>query len=151
MIISNKHILNINKLDRPYVFIPMAADIVHHGHINILAKGATYGTVIVGLMTDKGLETYKSKPILKYSNRKFIIKAIKYVNYVVPLRGLLYSEIAKLISIDYFVHGTDWKKGPQSKARKKLIQTMNEINGKIIEVKYTQNISSTIIKNKIKY
>ncbi len=68
-----------------------------------------------------------------------------------PLRGLLYTEIAKLINVDYFVHGTDWKKGPQSKARKKLIQTMKEINGEVIEVKYTKNISSTIIKNKIKY
>ena len=41
------------------VFVPMAVDLFHHGHINILVKAKKYGTVIVGLMTDNGIKKYK--------------------------------------------------------------------------------------------
>ena len=37
----------------------MAADLFHHGHINILLTAKKYGNVIVGLMTDKGIKNYK--------------------------------------------------------------------------------------------
>ena len=46
----------LKKIRRPLVFVPMAADLIHHGHINILLKAKKYGTVIVGLMTDKGIK-----------------------------------------------------------------------------------------------
>ena len=51
----------ILKLPRPYVFVPLSADGLHHGHINILLKAKKLGTVIVGLMTDKGIKSYKKK------------------------------------------------------------------------------------------
>ena len=59
------------KLKRPHVFVPMSADVIHHGHINILKKSKKYGTLIVGLMTDKGIKSYKKKfPITRKS--KFV-------------------------------------------------------------------------------
>ena len=58
---------SLKKLHRPFVFVPMAADLLHHGHINILLKAKKYGTVIVGLMTDNGIKTYKKKkPLVHY-------------------------------------------------------------------------------------
>ena len=39
----------------------MCADGLHHGHINILRKAKKYGNVTVGLMTDKGIKSYKKK------------------------------------------------------------------------------------------
>ena len=79
----------------------MAADLIHHAHINIINKGKKYGSVIIGLMTDKGLESYKGKPIINYHNRKKIIEAIKNVDYVIPLNGLVYREIAIKIKCDF--------------------------------------------------
>lgn len=35
------------------VYVPMAADILHPGHINILKIASKYGDVIVGLFTDE--------------------------------------------------------------------------------------------------
>ena len=52
---------NIFKFKRPYVFVPMCIDIFHHGHINLLVKSKKLGNVIVGLMTDEGIKSYKGK------------------------------------------------------------------------------------------
>ena len=146
-IISKKDTANIKLLLRPLVFIPMAIDLLHHGHIRILKKSSKLGTLVVGLMTDKGLKSYKGNPLIKYSYRKEIINEIKVVDYVIPLNGLLYLEICDIIKPDYFVHGSDWRKGPQNKIRIKLINNMNKWGGKVKEYKYTKNISSTILKN----
>lgn len=145
-IISKKDSENIKLLLRPLVFVPMSIDLLHHGHIRILNKSGKLGTVIVGLMTDKGLKSYKGTPLIKYKHRREIVSEIKAVDYVIPLDGLLYLEISKIIKPDYFVHGTDWKRGPQNKIRNKLIEHLDLWGGKIVEFKYTQNISSTKLK-----
>ena len=48
------------------VYIAMAADILHEGHINILKIGNKLGNVTVGLITDKAISTYKKFPSLNY-------------------------------------------------------------------------------------
>ena len=77
---------SLKKLKRPFVFVPMAADLFHHGHINILLKAKKYGTVIVGLMTDRGIKSYKKRsPLISFKNRKKILEQIKCVDKVIPL------------------------------------------------------------------
>ena len=102
-IISDKDFKKIQLLKRPLVFVPMAADLLHHGHIRILNKASKYGTVIVGLMTDKGLAVYKSKPILTYAQREEMMLQIKPIDYIVPLNGLLYTEIAEILKLPYII------------------------------------------------
>ena len=148
-LISKKDLIHIKLLLRPLVFIPMAVDLLHHGHIRILSKASKYGTIVVGLMTDKGLIAYKGKPILNYKQREEIISQIKVVDYVIPLNGLKYLEICNTIKPNYFVHGSDWNKGSQSKVRSELIKNQNKWGGKVKEFKSTKNISSTLIKKKI--
>jgi len=139
------------KLKRPHVFVPMSADVIHHGHINILKKSKKYGTLIVGLMTDKGIKSYKKKlPIMRYKERKIILESIKYVDLIIPIPGLKYVKFAKKYKFNFFIHGDDWKKGPQSYQRSHLIKIMREWKGKVIDIKYTKNISSSKIKKKLK-
>ena len=145
-LISNKDLAHIKLLLKPLVFIPMSIDLLHHGHIRILNKASKYGTLVVGLMTDKGLISYKGRPILSYKQRKEIISQIKAVDYVIPLNGLLYLEIAEKLKTDYFIHGTDWNKGPQKIVRDQLIKKVKIWGGRVIEVPYTKNISSNKIK-----
>lgn len=149
-IISKKNLEEIRHILRPIVFIPMAADLLHHGHIRILRKSSKFGSIIVGLMTDTGLKKYKGSPVINYKQRKEIILELKSVNYVIPINGLLYAEIAEILKPEYFVHGKDWRAGPQKKVRKKLIDTMRQWNGKVIEFPYTKGISSSNLKRKLK-
>ena len=131
------------------VYVGLSADIIHEGHINILKIASKYGDVIVGLLTDEAIASYKNIPYLDFKRRKIIMQNIKYVKRVIPQKTLDYVENLNLIKPNFVVHGDDWKKGVQKKTRDRVIKTLKKWSGKLIEPKYTENISSTIIKNKI--
>ena len=44
---------------------------------------------------------------------------------------------------DYVVHGDDWRVGSQASVRKKVIDTLKEWGGELVEIPYTEGISST--------
>ena len=100
------------------VYVGLAADILHKGHINILKTANRYGNVIVGLLTDQAIASYKNIPYLNYEKRKVVIENIRYVKKVIPQNTLDYIYNLKLIKPDYVVHGDDWKTGVQKKQRK---------------------------------
>ena len=131
------------------VYVGLSVDIIHEGHINILKTASKYGDVIVGLLTDEAISSYKNIPYLNYSRRKIIVQNIKYVKKVIPQTTLSYVSYLNLIKPDYVVHGDDWKKGVQKQTRHDVIKTLKKWSGKLIEPKYTKNISSTLIKNRI--
>jgi len=130
-------------------YVGLSADILHKGHINILKIANKYGNVVVGLLTDEAIASYKNIPYLNYNKRKIIIQNIKYVKKVIPQNTLDYVENLEKIKPEYVIHGDDWKKGVQKRTRQRVIKVLKKWKGKLIEPKYTKNISSTIIKNKI--
>jgi len=137
------------KIKKKKVYVGLSVDIIHEGHINILKIASKYGKVIVGLLTDEAISSYKNVPYLNYERRKIIVQNIKYVNKVIPQNTLSYVSNLNLIKPDFVVHGDDWKKGVQKKTRQDVIKTLKKWSGKLIEPKYTKNISSTLIKNRI--
>jgi|TARA_B110001452_G_scaffold237501_1_gene217375 phosphoenolpyruvate phosphomutase / 2-hydroxyethylphosphonate cytidylyltransferase len=140
----------MKKKKKPIVYCGMTGDIVHHGHINILKVASGYGDVILGLLTDKAVSTYKKKTTLKYNNRKIVLQSIKYVKKIIPQKTLDYTQNLKKLKPNYVVHGSDWKNGVQKNTRNQVIKLLKKWNGKLIEPKYTKNISSTLIKKKLK-
>ncbi len=134
---------------KPIVYVGMSADIIHKGHINILKIAKKYGKITVGLLTDKAISSYKNVPYLNFNQRKIILENLKYVSKVIPQKTLDYAPNLLSIKPDYVVHGDDWKKGVQKKTRAKVIKILKKWSGKLIEPKYTKNISSSLIKNKI--
>ena len=53
------------------VYVGLSADILHAGHINILKTAKKYGDlVVVGLLTDKAIASYKNIPTLNYKQRE---------------------------------------------------------------------------------
>ena len=131
------------------VYVPMAADIVHSGHLNILNHARQYGKVVIGLFTDSAISEYKKLPLISYQQRYDIIKNIKGVYKVIAQDTWDYSKNLNKIKPDFLVHGDDWKQGIQKKTRDKVIKILNNWSGKLIEPKYTNNISLTEIKNKM--
>ena len=131
------------------VYVGLSADILHEGHINILKIAKKYGDVIVGLLTDKAIASYKNIPYLDYEKRKIVIENIKYVKKVIPQKTLDYVENLNLIKPDFVVHGNDWKSGVQKKTRSRVIKALKKWSGRLIEPQYTKNISSTLIKKNI--
>ena len=132
------------------VYVGMSADLVHPGHMNILNIAASYGDVIVGLLTDKAIASYKRLPFMTYEQREMVIKNIKGVTEVIPQYTLDYVENLEKVRPDYVVHGDDWKTGPQKQTRERVINTISKWGGKLIEPPYTEGISSTQLNGLLK-
>lgn len=133
-------------LQEKLVYVPMAADIIHPGHINIIKSAAALGRVMVGLFTDDAISEYKPKPYMDYEQRKIVIENIKGVDIVVAQESRDYSGNLKQYQPDYMVHGTDWRTGPLSDVRQKAIDLMQSWGGIIVEPEYTKGVSSSEIK-----
>ena len=48
------------------VYVGMVGDFFHHGHVNIIEEARKYGNVVVGLLTDKAVASYKRLPIFTF-------------------------------------------------------------------------------------
>ena len=131
------------------VYVGLSADILHKGHINILKIASKYGDVHVGLLTDQAIASYKNVPYLDFEKRKVVVENIKYGKTVLPQKTLDYVDNLKAIKPDYVVHGDDWKSGVQKKTRDRVIKVLKKWGGKLIEPKYTKNISSSLIKKEL--
>lgn len=124
------------------VYIGLAADSIHHGHMKLIETARKYGNIIIGLITDDIIAQYKRIPYLNYSQRERILKNIKGVFRVVPQREYCYSKNILKYKPDYMIHGDDWKFGYQKNLRKNAIKALKKFGGKLIEVPYTRGVSS---------
>ncbi len=129
------------------VYVAMSADLVHIGHLNIINIASKYGEVIIGLLNDKAIASYKRVPMMNYKDRYKIISSIKGVSKVVEQKTLDYVPNLKKIKPDFVVHGDDWKTGVQKKVRAGVLKVIKKWGGKLIEPKYTEGISSTKLQN----
>ena len=122
------------------VYVGLAQDILHEGHINVLNKASELGDVTVGLMTDEAIASYKNIPHVDYENRKLLLKNFKQIKKIIPQDSLDYSKNLNLVKPDYVVHGDDWREGIQKKTRAKVIKTLKKWSGKLVEIKYKKDI-----------
>ncbi len=132
------------------VYIGMSADLIHPGHLNVINAGRKLGRVVIGLLTDKAIASYKRVPYLNYEQRKIIVENIAGVSKVLAQETLDYSDNLRKIKPQYVVHGDDWKTGVQQSTRQKVIDTLKEWGGELVEVPYTGGISSTVIQKAIR-
>lgn len=131
------------------IYVPMSADLIHPGHINILKKASLYGKVIVGLFSDEAISSYKKPPVMTYEQRKIVIENIKGVDEVIPQKTKDYTDNLIALKPDFMIHGTDWRNGPLAQVRQKAIDLMKTWGGQVVEPEYTEGVSSSQIKQKI--
>ncbi len=132
------------------VYVGMSADLVHPGHMNILKEASKLGDVIVGLLTDEAIASYKRLPFMTYEQRKEVIENIKGVVEVISQDTLDYRPNLEKVKPDFVVHGDDWKEGVQSKVRQQVIDTLSKWGGELVEPSYTPGVSSTKLNNSLK-
>jgi phosphoenolpyruvate phosphomutase len=136
--------------EKKLVYVPMVADYLHPGHLNILRHAVELGEVMVGLYTDKAVASYKRLPFMNWEQRKEVVESIKGVKYVVPQNEKEYEPNLRKYKPHYMVHGTDWREGPLAKARENAINVMAEWGGEVVEPEYTSGVSSSDFHDKAK-
>ena len=93
------------------VYVGMAVDVFHPGHLNIINVAKELGEVTIGLLTDQAIAQYKRTPLLDFEQRKMILESIKGVKTIIPQETFNYEPNLRKVRPDYVVHGDDWKSG----------------------------------------
>ncbi len=125
-------------------------DMFHVGHLNVIMNAKQYcDHLIVAVSTDEVvLENKHKKPIIRYEDRARIVEAIRYVDEVVP--QVDYSDkksAAVKYGIDVMFVGDDWQ-GTEKWNR--IERELAEIGVDVVYLPYTQSISSTMLREKLK-
>jgi phosphoenolpyruvate phosphomutase len=128
----------------------MSADLVHPGHLNVIARARELGEVTIGLLTDAAIASYKRLPYMTYEQRRMVVENIQGVARVVPQETLDYEPNLRAHRPDIVVHGDDWKSGVQAKTRQRVIDVLAEWGGELVEVPYTDGISSTALNQSLR-
>lgn len=122
-------------------------DLLHVGHLALLEYCKTLGNVMVGVASDKVVNSYKPNvPVIPLDQRKEMLEALSCVDQVQPYYELDYVEACKDLNVDIFVIGEDWGDKPHNLA----VETYLKAEGKkIIQVHYNPRTSSTQIKQNV--
>lgn len=119
------------------VYICFSTDIIHNGHLSILKKAADLGEVTVGILTDEVVASYKHYPLIPLDERVAMFDSLKYVSRVVVQESLDYTDVLNQLRPDIVVHGDDWLVGYQANIRAKVIETLKQWGGELVEFPYT--------------
>ena len=124
-------------------------DLFHIGHLNILRKAKEQcDYLIVGVSTDDCVRTYKKKlPVIPFEQRFEIVKAIKYVDKVVPQISMNKMDAWKELKFDVLFHGSDWQ---NSEMYNKIIEELKTVGVDVVFLPHTEGVSSSEISRKIK-
>ena len=121
------------------VYTCFSTDVVHEGHINIINEAKKYGKVIVGALSDEASIRYNKFPTVSLEDRIKLYKEIDGVDEVIVQTRMHYDEVISNIKPDYVIHGDNWKVGPESVLRERLLDLLSVYGGELIEVPYTNN------------
>ena len=131
------------------VYVSTSSEFLHEGILNVIGKATELGDVIVGVITDEVVVTYKRMPLLDMGARMAMYSSLKGVTRVVEQRELSYASILRELRPDYVVHGDDWREGVQSRIREECVEVLSEWGGELVEVPYTHGISATQLEREL--
>lgn len=132
------------------VYMCFSTDMIHSGHIEIIRKAEKLGNLIIGVMSDEAVASYKRFPLLPYEERKNMFENITGVFKVVEQKTLSYKEILEKYKPDIVVHGDDWKEGFQKPLRDEVCKILASYGGQLVEYPYSKNETYEEIERRAK-
>ena len=128
-------------------------DLFHRGHVNFLKQCKEIGDyIVVSLNTDDFIYRYKGKyPIMNYEERRDVLLGCRYVDEVIPNTDGEDSKPAILtINPKFVIIGSDWAKKDYYGQMNFTQQWLDDNGIILVYLPYTENISTTLIKEKLK-
>lgn len=132
----------VNKLEEisnRTVLMSFSTDIIHSAHIALIKKAARLGKLIIGLLTDEAIASYKRYPLVPFEERKALIENISGVYCVVKQHELSYKKVIEEFQPTYVVHGDDWREGFQKPVRDEVVSCLAAYGGQLVEYPYSEN------------
>ena len=129
----------LKEVNERTVYMCFSTEYIHSGHIAIINKARRLGRLIIGVLSDEAVSSYKRFPLIPFEERKALIENIAGVESVVVQKTLSYAENLRAIKPDYVVHGNDWCEGFQKPIRQEVCEILAEYGGKLIEYPYSSD------------
>ena len=121
------------------VYMCFSTDIIHGGHISIIKKAQKLGKLIIGVLTDEAVASYKRFPLVPETERKKLFENISGVWKVVFQHELSYKENIEKYHPDIVVHGDDWCMGFQKPIRDEVLSIISSYGGRLVEFPYSKD------------
>lgn len=132
------------------VYMCFSSDILHSGHTAIIRKAQRLGKLIIGVLSDEAVISYKRFPLLPYTERKSMFENITGVYQVVEQKTLSYKENLERYHPTYVVHGDDWNSGIQKAIRDEVVSVLASYGGRLIEFPYAKDKKYIDLENRVR-
>lgn len=129
----------VKKIENRLVYMCFSTDILHSGHISIIKKAARLGKLIIGVLSDEAVASFKNYPMVPFAERKSLLENISDVFRVVEQKTVSYKNNIMSIKPDYVVHGDNWKTGFQKPIRAEVVSLISKYGGKLVEFPYSND------------
>ena len=135
----------LNEIETRTVYMCFASDIIHGGHIAIIKKAKKLGRLIIGVLSDEAVASYKRLPLVPATERKLMFENISGVYKVVDQATLSYKANLEKYKPAIVVHGDDWVTGFQRPIRDEVTSILATYGGKLVEYPYSSDPKYTEI------
>jgi len=129
----------VQNIEKKTVYMCFSTDMVHSGHIALIKKASRLGKLIIGVLSDEAVVSYKRFPLLPFKERKALFSNIAGVYKVIEQKQLSYRENLEKLHPDYVVHGDDWKTGVQKPIRDEVNSILATYGGVLVEYPYASD------------
>ena len=129
----------LKEIESRTVYMCFSTDIIHGGHITIIKKAQKLGKLIIGVLSDEAVMSYKRLPLVPASERKKLFENVAGVYKVVDQDKLSYKENLEKYKPSIVVHGDDWCTGFQKPIRDEVVSVLASYGGKLVEYPYSND------------
>ncbi len=140
----------LKEVENRTVYMCFSTDMIHSGHIAIIKKAQKLGKLIIGVLSDEAVASYKRFPLIQYAERKALFESIADVYKVVEQNTLSYKENLEKYKPTYVVHGDDWRSGIQSVIRDEVVSELASYGGILVEYPYSHSENYDEIEKRAK-
>ncbi|MBQ7504307.1 MAG: phosphoenolpyruvate mutase [Ruminococcus sp.] len=138
----------LKEIENRTVYMCFSTDILHSGHFSIIKKAEKLGKLIIGVLSDDAVVSFKRFPLVPFSERKSMLENISGVYKVVEQTALSYKENLEKFKPDYVVHGDDWLMGFQKPIRDEVVSILASYGGKLVEYPYAKDNKYEDLENR---
>jgi cytidyltransferase-like protein len=93
-----------------WIYADVVCDLFHHGHVEFFRHARALGDrLVVGLVGDSDVASYKPAPIMTFEERVAVVRGCRFVDRVLDEPAPLHCtrEFLDAIGADFCCHGND--------------------------------------------
>jgi cytidyltransferase-like protein len=131
-----------------WVYVDVVCDLFHAGHASFFRRARALGDrLVVGVVADEDVATYKARPICTFEERVAVVRACRYVDAVLPQPSPLFPtpDFLDEIGASFACHGDDMPAAEIDYFYGRL-----KPSGRIRLVPYTAGVSTRVIIDRVR-